>query len=160
MEKVCSTFLEFHELLQEGLIDKEEFLQAKGDLLNFLQTSTEMPLRDILKTVERIAFTLPKEEIVEIRRNVLASKVNATVKSQEETNNLVPETNKPCTSVSTVPGTVTSSTEETSLTTSMSAIIGVKRTSLEPERSQPTKDSKDASIESDLETGEKAARKV
>ena len=142
---------------QKGLIDKEEFLQAKGDLLNFLQTSTEMPLRDRLKTVERIAFTLPKEET---RRNVLASKVNAAVKSQEETNNLVPETNKPCTSVSTVPGTVTTSTEETSLPTSMSAIIGVKRTSLEPERSQPTKDSKDASIESDLETGEKAAKKV
>ena len=103
---------------------------------------------------------MPKEEIVEIRRNVLASKVNVAVKSQEETNNLVPETNKPCTSVSTVPGTVTSSTEETSLPASMSAIIGVKRTSLEPERSQPTKDSKDASIESDLETGEKAAKKL
>ena len=43
---------------------------GKRDLLNFLQTSTETPLRDRLKTVERIAFTFPKEEIVEIRRNV------------------------------------------------------------------------------------------
>ena len=38
MEKVCSTFLEFQELLQEGLIDKEEFLQAKGALTEVMHT--------------------------------------------------------------------------------------------------------------------------
>ena len=63
MEKVCSTFLEFQELLQEGLIDKEEFLQEKGDLLNFLQTSTETPLRDRLKQSKELPLLCQKKRL-------------------------------------------------------------------------------------------------